>query len=347
MGAIASDIFLWRKCYMYEQMRNDFLTELSNEQNVDVEIALRVLDQVVMNYEIKPKEVNIIVFEGELPEIARTYLICKKMTGLTDGTLENYRIILSVFFNQVKKLPQFITANEIREFLYVYQETKNVSRRTIDKYREYITRFFTWAYNEGYISDNPARNIAAIKYEEKPREALTQVELEYLRMACETVRERAIIEFLYSTGARVSELTVIKKSDINWYEKSVRLFGKGRKHRVSFLNAKAEVALIKYLESRNDDSEFLFVGMKRPYNKLSKDGIEKIVRNIAKRASKNIGKHITPHILRHTTATMALQSGMPISDISKLLGHESIDTTMIYAKSSLEDVRSGHKKYIV
>ena len=107
------------------------------------------------------------------------------------------------------------------------------------------------------------------------------------------------------------------------------------------------VVLVKYLESRDDDSEFLFVSVRKPYNNLSKDGIEKIVRNIAKRASGNIGKHITPHILRHTTATMALQSGMPIADISKLLGHESIDTTMIYAKSSLEDVRSGHKKHIV
>lgn len=332
---------------MYEQMRNDFLATLSREQVVDIEAALRVLDQVVVNYEVKPKKVDIIIFEGELPEVARIYLMCKKMAGLSDGTLENYKIILNVFFKTVKRLPQFITANEIREFLYQYQDAKGVSRRTIDKYREYITRFFTWAYNEGYIPDNPARNIAAIKYEEKPREALTQVELEYLRMACVTVRERAIIEFLYSTGARVSELAVIKKSDVNWYEKSVHLFGKGRKHRVSFLNAKAEVALIKYLESREDDCEYLFASVKKPYRNLSKDAVEKIVRNIAKRASNHIGKHITPHILRHTTATMALQSGMPIADISKLLGHESIDTTMIYAKSSIEDVRSGHKKHIV
>ncbi len=332
---------------MYEQMRNEFLTTLSGEQHIDIATVLRVLDQVVMNYEIQPKEVNVIVFEGELPEIARTYLICKKMAGLSDGTLENYKIILNVFFKEVKRLPQFITANEIREFLYAYQEKRSVSRRTVDKYREYIARFFTWAYNEGYIPDNPARNIAAIKYEEKPREALTQVELEYLRMACVTERERAIIEFLYSTGARVSELTTLKKSDVNWYEKSVRLFGKGWKHRVSFLNAKAEVALIKYLDSRDDNCEHLFVSMKKPYRNLSKDAVEKIVRNIARRASNKVGKHITPHILRHTTATMALQSGMPIADISKLLGHESIDTTMIYAKSSLEDVRSGHKKHIV
>ena len=332
---------------MYEQMRNDFLVALSNEPGVDVVTALRVLDQVATGYEVKRKETGLVVYNGDLPEVVKIYLVCKKMAGLSDGTLENYKIILSVFFREIRKPPQFITANEIRMFLYLYKEQKGISHRTMDKYREYITRFFTWAHAEGYLSNNPAANIAAIKYEEKPREALTQVELEYLRMACETIREHAIIEFLYSTGARVSELTAIKKADINWYDKSVHLFGKGKKHRISFLNAKAEVALKKYLESRNDDCEYLFATIKRPYRNLSKDGVEKIVRNIARRASDNVGKHITPHILRHTTATTALQSGMPIADISKLLGHESIDTTMIYAKSSLEDVRSGHKKHIV
>lgn len=332
---------------MYEQMRNDYLAALSDVSEIDISIALKILDKVAASYDVQQRKVDSTICDGELPDMVKTYLVCKKMAGLSSGTLENYKIILNVFFKEIKKQPQFITANEIRGFLYIYQEQKGVSYRTIDKYREYITRFFTWAHNEGYISNNPAANIASIKYEEKPREALTQVELEYLRMACETVRERAIVEFLYSTGARVSELTIIKKSDVNWYEKSVRLFGKGRKHRISFINAKAEVALKKYLESRNDDCEYLFVTVKKPYRNLSKDAIEKIVRNIANRASKNVDKHITPHILRHTTATMALQSGMPISDISKLLGHESIDTTMIYAKSSIEDVRSGHKKYIV
>ena len=332
---------------MYEQMRNDFLVALSDVYELNIETVLQALDKVATGYEVAQKEVDVSICDGELPEVVKTYLVCKKMAGLSDGTLNNYKIILSVFFREVGKEHCDIEANDIREFLYKYQERKGVSRRTIDKYREYIARFFNWANDEGYIQSNPTRNIAAIKYEEKPREALTQVELEYLRMACETLREHAIIEFLYSTGARVSELSIIKKSDINWYEKSVHLFGKGRKHRVSFLNAKAEVALIKYLESRNDDCEYLFATIKKPYRNLNKDGIERIVRNIACRVSDNIGKHITPHILRHTTATTALQSGMPIADISKLLGHESIDTTMIYAKSSMEDVRSGHKKHIV
>lgn len=334
---------------MYEQMRNDFLTALSSMPTAfsNTDIALRALDQVATKYEVTQKDIDSGMRTGELPKMVETYLMCKKMSGLSDGTLNGYKTILKLFFKAVQKEPHQVTTNNIREFLYTYQENSRVSRRTIDKYREYISRFFAWAHCEGYIQNNPTKNITSIKYEEKPREALTQVELEYLRMACGTTRERAIIEFLYSTGARVSELTSIKKTDINWYEKSVRLIGKGRKHRISFLNAKAEVILKKYLQSRTDDSDFLFVSVKKPYCKLSKDAVEKIVRNISNKTFNTIGKRITPHILRHTTATTALQSGMPIADISKLLGHESIDTTMIYAKSSLEDVRAGHKKHIV
>lgn len=170
---------------MYEQLRNDFLMALSNVQEISMETTLQSLDQAIMKYEVKLKDADLVCCNGELPEMVQTYLVCKKMSGLTEGTLNNYKIILNVFFKEVKVEPQFITANEIRKFLYMYQEQKGISRRTIDKYREYIARFFTWAHNEGYIQSNPARNVTAIKYEEKPREALTQVELEYLRMALE------------------------------------------------------------------------------------------------------------------------------------------------------------------
>lgn len=139
----------------------------------------------------------------------------------------------------------------------------------------------------------------------------------------------------------------MKKSDVDWNAKMVHLFGKGRKHRTSFINAKAEVSLRAYLETRVDDSEYLFVTERKPIRGLKKDAIEKIVRNISNRVSSKVGKSVTPHVLRHTTATMALQSGMPIEDVSKLLGHESIDTTMIYVHTSIESVQSAHRKYVV
>lgn len=145
----------------------------------------------------------------------------------------------------------------------------------------------------------------------------------------------------------MSEISNVKKSDIDWNDKSVKLFGKGSKTRKSYLNAKAEVAIKQYLDNRSDYSDYLFVSSIKPHGQLHKAGIEKIVKIIVSRLDKEIDKKITPHVFRHTTATIALNNGMPISDISKLLGHENIDTTMIYAKTSMEDIRMGHRKYIV
>ena len=174
---------------------------------------------------------------------------------------------------------------------------------------------------------------------------MTQKELELLRRACKTPRELAIIETLYSTGCRVSELTNIKLCDIDWEKRAVHLVGKGKKHRDSYLNAKAEVSIGDYLLHRKYQSEYLFCN-DRGGGKTTKDNIEKIVRNIAAR-SEISGKHITPHVMRHTTATQALNSGMQVQDIQKMLGHSNIATTMIYAQTSIEHVAAEHKKYIV
>lgn len=327
---------------MYERLRNDLLLELNG--NVDATV-LAALDRVSTRYEIKQKETGLAIVNDELPEVAKIYLAVKAIAGLSEETLNGYRLALINFFRGVHKPPEAVEANDIRMYLYAYRKDRGVSGRTLDKYREYIGRFFTWALNEGYIKNNPAKSVESIKYETMPRESLTQVELEYLRMACQSLRDRAIVEVLYSTGCRVSELATMKVSDINWAEKTVRIFGKGKKHRISFLNAKAEVALRAYLDTRTDECPALIVSSRSPHTGVKKCGLEKIVRSISERSA--LTKHVTPHILRHTTATTALQSGMPVEDISKLLGHESIETTMIYAEVSMESVRDGHKKYIV
>lgn len=333
---------------MYEQFRNDVLVQLSREsEGLTTSIVLHALDLAASKYDFQKKSTDLMIIGDGIPEIAKIYLVVKKMAGLSDETLENYRLILSSFFRSTNKLPQQINANDIRMWLYSYQKSRGVSNRTLDKYREYICRFFQWAQDEEYISANPSKGVEPIKYEIKQRESLTQVELEYLRLACENERDLAIIETLYSTGCRVSELSIIKKRDIDWHENTVHLFGKGKKHRFSFLNAKAEVAIKVYLATRSDDCEYLFTTLRKPYKKMSKDAIEKALKNIVERMPSDVRKHITPHILRHTTATIALNGGMPIEDISKLLGHESVDTTMIYAKTSMEDVRMRHKKYVV
>ena len=334
---------------MYEHFRNDFQCAAADHgmSQQATQDALRVLDTLAERYEVQKKETALAVWNEELPEIVKVYLVCKKIEGLSQQTLDTYHRMLKLFFRDVRKAPAQITTNDIRVYLFRYQQERSCSNRSLDKYRQYLAGFFSWAADEGYVQSNPMRTIPAIKYEKKPRENLTQLELEYLRQCCHTEREKAIIEFLFSTGCRVSELSGVKESDIDWNARTVHLFGKGSKHRTSFLNAKCEVTLKAYLKTRTDDSEFLFVTERKPYRQLKRDALEKIVRNISGRTSAEMNKHVTPHILRHTTATLALQNGMPIADISKLLGHAKIDTTMIYAHTCMESVQAGHRKYVV
>ena len=333
---------------MYEQLKNQFALTLSTIYSIDdIEVIIKKLDVVAYNYDVSKKETSVILYNNEFPEIVKTYLVCKKVEGLTEQTLYNYGNALRKFFFEVQKAPEQVTPNDIRVYLYRYKEENGISNRSLDKIRQYICSFFHWACCEGYLPKNPAITIKPIKYEKKERKPLTQIELEYIRQACCSLRDKAIIEFMYSTGCRVSELSVIKKTDINWNEKSVHLFGKGKKHRTSYINAKAEVALLDYLKSRDDVSEYLFVSERKPHGQLKKCAIEKVVRQIAERASEHVKKPVSPHIFRHTTATTALNNGMPIEDISSLLGHENVATTMIYAKMSAENIQSGHRKYII
>ena len=334
---------------MYEKFRNEY-SAIASERGIPMEAlkdALRILDEVAVNYDFRPRELSLVPYNHELPEIAKMYIVCKKIQGLSDRTLEVYKRMLEIFFRAMQKPVEKITANDIRVYLFNYQQSRGCSNRSLDKYRGQLSSFFSWASDEGYLDRNPMKTIPPIKYEKKPRQNLSQLELEYLRTACETPRERAIIEFLFSTGCRVSELARVKQSDIDWNAKTVHLFGKGRKHRTSFINAKSEVTLLDYLKTRDDDCEYLFISERRPYRQLQTAAIEKIVRGIAARTAEHIQKPVTPHVLRHTTATIALGSGMPIEEIQQLLGHEKIDTTLIYAHTSPESVQAGHRRHVV
>jgi integrase/recombinase XerD len=333
----------------YEQMKNSFLAELNrlipDITGMTTQMICNALDKAAYPFEITAKETAIAVREEIIPEIVKVYIAVKKTEGLSNDTLENYARILKQFFLWVKKQPDAITANDIRMFLYNYQQYRHVSNITLEKYREMICWFFTWAYREEYIQRDPSRSVKSIKVEVKERQALTPLELEHLRLACKTAREKAMLEFMYSTGCRVSELCVVKMSDVDFKENTVHLYGKGRKHRTSFINARCEVALDEYLKHRKGTSEYLFVSDRCPHDGLTKAAVEKIVRQFSERSG--LKKHITPHILRHTTATQAVNNGMAIEDVSKLLGHANVTTTMIYAKVSQSKVHAEHQRCVI
>lgn len=204
-------------------------------------IILQELEVFQTDYDISRKETGIVPYTGELPECYKAYMVSKKIEGLSKESLKTYDLYLSDFLYSVRKPVEEITTNDILAYLYTYQQTHEVGNRTLDGRRIVIHTFLEWCRNERYISDNPANRISAIKYEVKPREPLTGVEMELLRDACRTYREKAIIETFYSTGCRVSELVNLNRTDIDFRTGEVMLFGKGNKHRVSYINARANV----------------------------------------------------------------------------------------------------------
>lgn len=308
-----------------------------------LQVVSKEITVLLGDYDVTKRKNEIIPYTG-LPEAYQAYMVSRKIEGRSEGTLRLYKIRLEDMLITIGKPVEDITANDLRIYLYGLQKRRGISDRTLDGVRLAMNAFFGWCATEGYCKSNVCAGIKAIKYEVKQREALTDTQLETLRNACMTDREKAIVEVMYSTGCRVSEMVGVKKSDVDFLTREVKLFGKGKKHRVSYLNAKADVALRKYLESRTDDNESLFVSIRKPHNALSRAEIEKIMRKIGDRAGI---KNVFPHLMRHTFATNALAHGMPVTDLQKLLGHSKIDTTMIYAEVSQEEISQAHKRYVV
>lgn len=332
---------------MRDKLKNEILLLLSLQLQTEElkEIDLQ-LDMILSNYEIESRKTELIPYGSDIPKTVGIYIVSKKIAGLSDKSLYLYKIVLEDFFRTVRKSPEKVTANDIRIFLYQYQKEHEISNRTLDSKRTIICGYFNWLASEEYIMKNPALNILPIKYERKHKRAMTQMDLEKIRLSCETTREKAIVEVLYSTGCRVTELERLDISDVNFETKEVTLFGKGSKHRTSYLNAKAEVALKAYLNERTDHNQALFVCEREPHDRLKKSGIEAMIRKLMDRTPE-VTTHVTPHIFRHTTATTALNRGMSVVDVSRLLGHRKLETTMEYITANSESVKENHKSCVV
>ena len=299
---------------MKEQFVNEFISSLSDDFDKDIlSVLFKKLTVFVSGYEIKPIETSVALYTNYMPECYQTYFVTRKIEGMSMKSLEMYDLYLKDFFRQVHKPIKMIATNDIRVYLYKVQAQRGISNRSLDARRTVINAFFEWCCNEEYINRNPCRNIKKIKYEEKERKPLSSIELEELRNACVTLRDKALFELLYSTGCRVSEVVNLNKADVNFETKEVVLFGKGNKHRTSYINARAEIALKNYLNSRNDDNKALFVSDRKPHNRLSKFGIEKRIGQLGELAG--IERRIFPHLIRHTTATDGLNRGMGVEEV--------------------------------
>ena len=303
----------------------------------------KVMEMVGMGYDIQKRQEEVVPYTGlMLPPCYQAYMVCLKIEGRSDGTLQMYDFALKKFFGEVNKPLPRITTNDIR--LYLYNLQTHVSNATLNHRRIIIHAFFEWAMKEGYVEKNPSSPISPIKCEKKVRKPLTGEEMCIIRDSLTDDRDKAMFAVLFSTGCRVSELLKLNREDVDWVNGRVILYGKGNKQRVSFLNAEAKVFLKRYLDSRDDDNEALFVSLRAPHDRIKKTGIEARMRKLGERAG--IDRRLFPHLVRHTTATTALRRGMPVDQIQSMLGHSSLDTTMIYAKTDESGVAYNHSRFV-
>ena len=276
-------------------------------------------------------------------EFLKMFLDAKKIEGCSDRTINYYRVTIEHFLCNIDTAIRKITTEEIREYLADYQKRNNCTNVTIDNVRRNISSFFSWLEEEDYILKSPMKRIHKIKTKVVVKNVISDEGIEKLRDNCLELRDLAIIDLLYSTGIRVGELVNLNIDDIDLDGRECVVYGKGDKERRGYCDAKAKVHIKSYIESRSDDNEALFVTLDSPHERLKISGVEIRLRQLGRRL--NIDR-VHPHKFRRTMATRAIDKGMPIEQVQKILGHSQIDTTMQYAMVNQTNVKTSHQKYM-
>ena len=301
------------------------------------------LSECMQGYELTRKETSDEKCKRENGELLQAFLAAKKIEGCSEKTVHYYQSSVEKLFVNVVKNVTDMTTNDIRNYLAENQRLKNLSKVTIDNLRRIFSSFFAWLEDEDYIPKSPVRRIHKVRTDSLVKEVLTDENIEILRDSCIELRDVAMIDLLSSTGMRVGELVKMNRDDIDFQERQCVVFGKGNKEREVYFNARAKIHLKKYLNSRNDDNPALFVSLKSPHRRLTISGVEVRLRKIGRIA--NIAK-VHPHKFRRSLATMAIDKGMPIEQVQRLLGHVKIDTTLRYAMVNQTNVKMAHRKYL-
>lgn len=276
-------------------------------------------------------------------EYLKMFIEAKQIEGCSARTLQYYQVTIEHLLKNTDTVIRKITTDEIRTYLAEYQQRNNCSKVTVDNVRRNISSFFSWLEEEDYILKSPMRRIHKIKTRQPVKEIISDEVIERLRDNCRCSRDLAMIDLLYSTGIRVGELVGLNISDIDFEERECVVYGKGDKERRVYFDAKAKLHLQNYINSRTDTNPALFVTLDSPYERLKISGVEIRVRELGRKL--NIEK-IHPHKFRRTMATRAIDKGMPIEQVQKILGHSQIGTTMQYAIVNQNNVKTSHRRYI-
>jgi site-specific recombinase XerD len=306
-------------------------------------ILKNVVENLLISFELVEKETSEEKRIKENHTLLDAFIAAKKIEGCSDKTLHYYKTTIEHLFVEVTKDINKMETNDIRYYLAAYQENKKLSKVTIDNVRRIFSSFFAWLEDEDYIPKSPVRRIHKVRTDTLVKEILSDESIEILRDNCTEIRDLAMIDLLASTGMRVGELVKMNRTDIDFQERQCIVFGKGNKEREVYFNARTKIHLKQYISQRTDDNPALFVSLSKPHTRLSISGVEVRLRQLGKRVNL---KKVHPHKFRRTLATMAIDKGMPIEQVQKLLGHVKIDTTLHYAMVNQNNVKMAHRKFI-
>lgn len=317
------------------------IVKILNEMSEYLSIAqMKKLQEVMLKVCSENEADKVQISNNDFLEM---FLDAKKIEGCSERTLQYYKVTVAHLLSQTENSVRKMTTEEIRAYLAEYQKNSNCSNVTIDNIRRNISSFFSWLEEEDYILKSPMRRIHKIKTKTVVKNTISDEGIERLRDNCSEIRDLAIIDLLYSTGIRVGELVNLNIDDIDLEGRECIVYGKGDKERRVYFDAKAKVHLKEYIESREDSNEALFVTLDAPHDRLKISGVEIRLRQLGKRLEL---EKIHPHKFRRTMATRAIDKGMPIEQVQKILGHSQIDTTMQYAMVNQNNVKTSHQKYM-
>lgn len=330
-------------------MKNQLISEITRQMipyldNAQMEQLQNVLQHALWNVQIAANEDGTQQPDKETnSELLEMFLSAKRVEGCSEKTLRYYETSIRRLFAAVDSHVTHMQTDDLRGYLSDYQQQTQCSKGNIDNIRRIMSSFFTWLEDENYILKSPVRRIHKIRSNKTVKETYTDEALETMRDQCGCLRDLAMIDLLASTGMRVGELVRLNRDDIDFENRECVVFGKGSKERPVYFDARTKIHLKNYLESRSDDNPALFVSLLSPYNRLEISGVEVRLRKLGRRLG--ITK-VHPHKFRRTLATRAIDKGMPIEQVQRLLGHAKIDTTMQYAMVNQNNVKISHRKYI-
>ena len=327
-------------------MKREFIIDVIQRMlpyldNAQLKQLRQVMEQTLNRYDVTDKKVK--SEEDDSKALLDLFLAAKRVEGCSEKTLKYYQTTIDAMVSSVGRSVRHILTEDLRAYLTEYQSRNQSSRVTIDNIRRILSSFFSWLEDEDYIIKSPVRRIHKVKTMSSIKETYSDEDLEKMRDNCVEPRDLAMIDMLASTGMRVGEMVLLNRDDIDFSERECVVFGKGDKERIVYFDARTKLHLQDYIDSRTDNNPALFVTLRAPHERIQIGGIENRFREMGK--SLNIQK-VHPHKFRRTLATMAIDKGMPIEQLQRLLGHQRIDTTLRYAMVKQSNVKSAHRKYI-